>query len=93
MTAKLTSRSVCFEPISKSCFVSGHDFSRAEKSSRTRALAPAALFPSQFSFGSARVSEGFMCCPNSPTENLIWIGLDLVRLVRFLRTFLQANWR
>ena len=31
MTAKLMSRSVCFEPISKSCFVSGHDFSRAEK--------------------------------------------------------------
>src|ERR1700722_20900259 len=29
MTAKLMSRSVCFEPISKSCFVSGHDFSRA----------------------------------------------------------------
>ena len=26
MTAKLMSRSVCFEPISKSCFVSGHDF-------------------------------------------------------------------
>ncbi len=34
-------------------FVSGHGFSRAEKASRTRALAPAALFPSQFGFGSA----------------------------------------
>ena len=36
------------------CFVSGHDFSRAERASRTRALAPSALFPSQFGFGSVR---------------------------------------
>ena len=32
-------------------FVSGHDFSRAERASRTRALAPAALLPSPFGFG------------------------------------------
>jgi hypothetical protein len=40
--AELMSESVCFEPISKR-FVSGHDFSRAEKASKTRALAPVAL--------------------------------------------------
>ena len=31
MTAKPMSRSVCFEPICEKCFVSGHDFSRAER--------------------------------------------------------------
>jgi hypothetical protein len=36
-------------------FVSGHDFSRAEKRpTKIWALAPAALFPSQFGFGSVR---------------------------------------
>jgi hypothetical protein len=38
----------------KKGFVSGHDFSRAEKrASKTRALESAALFPSQFGFGAA----------------------------------------
>jgi hypothetical protein len=36
------------------CFVSGHDFSRAEKGSGTRALAPAAPFPPQSASGSVR---------------------------------------
>jgi hypothetical protein len=54
MTAKLMSGSVCFAPIQKvlcirarlqrlrknSCFVSGHDFSRAVKGAKMRALAP-----------------------------------------------------
>ena len=53
MTAKLMSRSVCFE-ISKSALYQGTTSVVPKRASRTRALAPAALFPSQFSFGSVR---------------------------------------
>ena len=56
MTAKRMSGSVCFEPISKSALY--HIRARLQScrkgASRTRALAPAALFPSQFGFGSVR---------------------------------------
>src|SRR5580704_2251285 len=54
MTAKLMSRSVCFEPISKSALYQGTTSVVPKWASRTRALAPAALFPSQFGFGSVR---------------------------------------
>jgi hypothetical protein len=54
MTAKLMSRSVCFEPISKSALYQGTTSVVPKRASRTRALAPAALFPSQLGFGSVR---------------------------------------
>jgi hypothetical protein len=43
----------------KESFVSGHDFSRAERRGKTRALAPVALFPLQFGFGAAFASSTF----------------------------------
>jgi hypothetical protein len=44
MTAKLMSGSVCFEPISKSALYQGTTSVVPKRASRTRALAPAALF-------------------------------------------------
>jgi hypothetical protein len=55
MTAKLMSRSVCFEPISKSALYQGTTSVVPKRASRTRGfIAPAALFRSQFGFGSVR---------------------------------------
>src|ERR1700674_510495 len=57
MTAKLLSRSVCFEPISKSALYQGTTSVVPKRASRTRALAPAALFPSQFGFGQRPAAQ------------------------------------
>src|ERR1700688_4084469 len=57
MTAKLRSRSVCFEPISKSALYQGTTSVVPKRASRTRALAPAALFPSQFGFGQPSAAQ------------------------------------
>jgi hypothetical protein len=51
MTAKLMSGSACFEPISKSALYRDTTSVVPKTAGRTRALAPAALFPSQFGFG------------------------------------------
>jgi hypothetical protein len=57
MTAKLMSGSVFFEPISKSALYQGTTSVVPKKASRTRALAPAALLPSQFGFGQRSAAQ------------------------------------
>jgi hypothetical protein len=66
MTAKLMSSSVCCEPISKIALLyQGTTSVVSLRASRTRALAPAPLFPSQFGFGSVRQldlrGEHYLC--------------------------------
>ena len=57
MTAKLMSGLVCFEPISKSALYQGTTSVVPKRASRTRALAPEALFPSQFGFGQRSAAQ------------------------------------
>ena len=57
MTAKLMSGSVCFEPISKSALYQGTTSVVPKRASRTRALAPAALLPSQFGLGQRSAAQ------------------------------------
>jgi hypothetical protein len=51
------SGSVCFEPISKSALYQGTTSVVPKRGCRTRALAPAALFPSQFGFGQRSAAQ------------------------------------